>query len=172
MYISSLLLCGVSNRNLPWWFQTSFLCSCHDLFCVCPAGSLTQGQGQHTAEQAEELRKRKEKMEAHLAREVEEMHQFRQASSIGYAHNVFFQLCPWHSDNVIALDYGTVDLLAKPHCHGNIIILGCVPSDIVTFLKQCISTNWNNHLYLFVGLLGEIITEYAWCHVPPPSSSR
>lgn len=43
-------------------------------------GSLTQGQGQHTAEQVEELKKRKEKMESHLAREVEEMHQFRQAS--------------------------------------------------------------------------------------------
>jgi len=49
-------------------------------FSIYSLGSLTQGQGQHTAEQVEELRKRKEKMEAHLAREVEEMHQFRQAS--------------------------------------------------------------------------------------------
>ena len=50
------------------------------LWNIFTIGSLTQGQGQHTAEQVEELRKRKEKMEAHLAREVEEMHQFRQAS--------------------------------------------------------------------------------------------
>ena len=50
------------------------------LWSVSATGSLTQGQGQHTPEQVEELRKRKEKMEAHLAREVEEMHQFRQAS--------------------------------------------------------------------------------------------
>ena len=34
-------------------------------------------QGQHTTEQIEEL---KEKMVSHLVREVEKMHQFRQAS--------------------------------------------------------------------------------------------
>ncbi|XP_065883114.1 signal transducer and activator of transcription 5B-like [Dysidea avara] len=47
-------------------------------------GNLTQGQGQHSVEQVEELRKRREKMEAHLAREVEEMHHFRQELEKNY----------------------------------------------------------------------------------------
>ena len=67
-----------------WYFLLKFLFHLAVFLIAtvsCLTGSLTQGQGQHSAEQADELRKRKEKMEAHLAREVEEMHQFRQVSS-------------------------------------------------------------------------------------------